>query len=55
MLQQQCWILNPLSTARNSISVLVDTSRVLNSLSHHGNIPRAEFYSCFSPVLLRGV
>ena len=34
---QQCWILNPLSEARNRTSTLMDTSWVLNLLSHNGN------------------
>ena len=33
----QCWILNPLSEARDGTSILRDTSRVLIPLSHHGN------------------
>ena len=31
------WILNPLSQARDQTHVLMDTSRVLNLLSHNGN------------------
>jgi len=33
----QCQILNPLSEARDQTSILMDTSRVLNLLSHNGN------------------
>ena len=32
----QCWILNPLSEAKNQTRILKDTSHVLN-LSHKGN------------------
>ena len=31
-----CQILNPLSEARNRTHILIDTSRVLNLLSHNG-------------------
>ena len=34
---QQCQILNPLSHARYQTLLLVDTSWVLNPLSHNGN------------------
>ena len=34
---QQCWILNPLSKARDQTPVLMDTSQVRNLLSHNGN------------------
>ena len=34
---QQHWILNPLSEARDQTRILMDTSRVLNTLSHSGN------------------
>ena len=37
---QQCWIFNPLIT-RDRTCILVNTSRVLNPLSHNGN----SFYS----------
>ena len=33
-------ILNPLSKARDQTHVLVDTSRVLNLLSHNGELPK---------------
>ena len=36
-------ILNPLSEARNQTCILVDTSRVLNPLSHHGNSQSSHF------------
>ena len=35
----QCQILNPLSKARNRISILMDTSHVLNPMSHNSNSP----------------
>ena len=34
---QQCWILNPLSEAWDWTSNLIDTSQVLNLLSHNGH------------------
>ena len=34
---QQCWILNPLSEARDGPRILMDTSWVLNLRSHKGN------------------
>ena len=34
---QQCWILNPLSEARDQTSILMDTGWVHNPLSHKGN------------------
>ena len=34
---QQCWILNPVSKARDQTRILMDTSRVLNQLSHNRN------------------
>ena len=34
---QQCQILNPLSEAKDQTHILVDTSQVLNPLSHNGN------------------
>ena len=33
----QCWMLNPLSKARDGTHVLMDTSHFLNLLSHNGN------------------
>ena len=33
----QCWILNPLSEARDGTCILIDPSRVQNPLSHDGN------------------
>ena len=33
----QCWILNPLSKARDHTHILKDTSQVLNPLSYNGN------------------
>ena len=32
-----CWILNPLTKARDRIDILIDTSRVHNLLRHNGN------------------
>ena len=34
---QQCWILYPLSEARDQSCILMDTSQVPNMLSHNGN------------------
>ena len=34
---QQCWILNPLSEARDQTLIFMDTSLVLNPLNHKGN------------------
>ena len=34
---EQCQILNPLSETRDLTHVLLDTSQVLNLLSHNGN------------------
>ena len=34
---RQCWILKPLSKARDQTHILMDTSRVLSLLIHHGN------------------
>ena len=34
---QQCWILNPLSEARDRTRALMDASQVLQPLSHDGN------------------
>ena len=34
---QRRWILNPLSEAKNGTHILMDTSQVLNPLSHNGN------------------
>ena len=33
----KCWILNPLSEARDQTFILMDTSQVLNALSHNGD------------------
>ena len=35
----QCWILNPLSEARDPTRIFMDTSWVCNLLSHNGNSP----------------
>jgi len=32
----QCWMLNPLSKVRDQTCILMDTSQVLNILSHNG-------------------
>ena len=34
---QQCYILNPLSRARDRTLIVMDTSRVFNLMSHNGN------------------
>ena len=34
---KQCWILNPLSKARDQTCILMDTSQVQNLLSHNGD------------------
>ena len=34
---RQCWILNPMSEARDWTHIFIDISRVLNPLSHNGN------------------
>ena len=39
----QCWTLNSLSKARDQTHILMDTSRVLNPLSHKGNSKIADF------------
>ena len=33
----QCWILNPLSEARDQTCILMDICQVLNLLNHEGN------------------
>ena len=40
---QQCWILNPLSEARDRTSILMDTSQVCNLLSYNENSTRGIF------------
>ena len=40
---RQCRILNPLSETRDQTDILMDTNRVLNLLSHHGNSPHIFF------------
>jgi len=46
----QCQILNPLGEARDQTCILMDTSQVLNQVSHNGNscfsVMKAEFSSC---------
>ena len=38
------WILNSLSEAKDQTHILMDTSRVLNPLSHNGNSLKALYY-----------
>ena len=33
----QCWILNPVNEARDQTLILMDTSQIINLLSHNGN------------------
>ena len=40
---QQCWILNPLSKARDQTCILMDTSQIFNPLSHNGNSHKCLF------------
>ena len=42
---QQHWILNPLSEVRDRTPVLMDTSEVLNVLSHNGNSRMIHFFA----------
>ena len=44
---QQYWILNPLSEARDLTHILLDTSQVLNPLSHSGNSSGTDFFFFF--------
>ena len=39
----QCWILHPMSKARDPTHILTDTSQVLNLLSHNGT--SSEFFT----------
>ena len=41
----QCWILNPLTEARDGTHILMDTSWVLKPLSHNGNSQMPPFWS----------
>ena len=43
---QQCWIINPLSEARDQTCNFMETSWVLNMLSHNGN-SSLKLYSLF--------
>ena len=40
---QQCWILNPLSKARDQTCILMDTSLVFNLVRHNRNSKRLLF------------
>ena len=40
----QCWILNPLSEARDQTHILTDTNQVRNLLSHNRNSQKAFFF-----------
>ena len=51
----QCWILNPLSEARDETHILMDTNRVHNPLSHNGNSLEHYSYSNNSKENLPGV
>ena len=42
----QCWIFNPLSEAKNWTHIQMDTSLVLNPLSHNGNSRKRENFVC---------
>ena len=42
---RQCQILNPLSEARDQNHILMDTSQILNPLSHSGN-SSVRFLAC---------
>ena len=52
---QQHQILNPLSKARDRTCILMDTSQVLNSLSHNGNFPSAVLLMDLENIKLREV
>ena len=41
----KCWILKPLSKARDWTHILMDTSQIVNTLSHDGNFPSLSFSS----------
>ena len=41
---RQCWILNPLREARDQTRILMDTSQVLDPLSHHMNSNKLLFF-----------
>ena len=43
-----CQILNPLSEARDQAHILMDTTQVLNLLSHNGNSPDVVFCALYS-------
>ena len=45
----QCWLLNPLSEARDRTSIFMDTSQVCNPLSHNRNSSNLGFLYC-SPI-----
>ena len=48
---RQCWILNPLSEARDWTLVLMDDSQVHNLLSHNGNSRQFSFKNNFLEYL----
>ena len=49
----QCWILNPLSGARDWTCILVNTSQVCNLLNHNGNCCSTNIY--WAPVMFQGL
>ena len=49
---QLCWILNPLSEARNQTSILMDPTWILNPLSYNRN-SQEELFKCEQRIQLR--
>ena len=46
---RQCQLLNPLSKAKNQTHIPVDSSQILNSLSHNGNFLALTLHPSFDP------